>query len=210
MSSSRIDHQAGLLQLARAGNPSAMQDLFACYQHYLRLLARSNLSSKVKSRVTVSDVIQETFLHAIESFEQFRGASTDEFVAWIRSILASRIADAHEKHLHAARRDVRREVSMEAINASLSRSSFGLASIAHDHLQQSPGTIASQQEHAILVADAIGNLPPDYQQVIVMRHFDGRSFDQIAQELGRSSGAVRMLWLRAIQRMKRNLTEIRS
>ncbi|MDA8745833.1 sigma-70 family RNA polymerase sigma factor [Rubripirellula amarantea] len=210
MSPSSYDHRSGLLQLAREGNASAIEDLFACYQHYLRLLAHSGLSSKVKTRVTVSDVIQETFLHAFEAFEQFRGASTGEFVAWIRSILVSRIADAHEKHLHAARRDVRREVSIDTIQANLSRSSMGLETIARDHLQKSPGSIVSQQEHAILVADAIGELPVDYQQVIVMRHFDGLSFEDIAERMDRSSGAIRMVWLRAIQKMKQVLKETQS
>ncbi|MGB7327122.1 MAG: sigma-70 family RNA polymerase sigma factor [Rubripirellula sp.] len=210
MSSSSAQDRSGLLRLARAGNASAIEDLFACYQHYLRLLAHSGLSPKVNTRVTVSDVIQETFLHAFEAFEQFRGASTAEFVAWIRSILVSRIADAHEKHLQAARRDVRREVSIETINAGLSRSSVGLENIARDHLQASPGAIVSQQEHAIMVADAIGNLPADYQQVIVMRHFDGLSFDEIANRMQRSSGAVRMIWLRAIRKLKLTLNEMQS
>lgn len=210
MTPSTTEHRAGLLRLARAGDGVAMEDLFACYQHYLRLLAHSGLSAKVKSRVTVSDVIQETFLHAIEAFEQFRGESIGEFVAWLRSILVSRIADMHEKHLHAARRDVRREVSIETIALGLSQSSVRLETMARDHLQQSPGTIVSEQERAVLVADAIGRLPTDYQRVILLRHFDGHSFDDIAQQMGRSSGAVRMVWLRAIQRLKQTLRETQS
>ncbi|MCO8121147.1 sigma-70 family RNA polymerase sigma factor [Stieleria sp. TO1_6] len=207
MASFHSERRTRLLQLARAGNAGAIGDLFACYQHYLRLLAHNGLSLQIQTRVTVSDVIQETFLHAIEAFEQFRGASTSEFVAWIRAIMVSRIADAHERHLGAARRDVRREVSIETINDGLSRSSACLETMARDHLQRSPGTIVSDQERAVLVADAIAKLSDDYQRVIVMRHFDGLSFDQIGKQMQRSSGAVRMMWLRAIQRLKTLLRE---
>lgn len=210
MAPARVEHRTGLLRRACAGNTAAVEELFACYQHYLRLLAHTGLSPSVRTRVTVSDVIQETLLHAFESFGQFRGETIGEFVAWIRSILVSRIADAHEKHIAAARRDVRREVSIEAIGASISRSSFGLEQIARDHLQKSPGTLAWQSEQAVLVADAIGRLGSDQRQVIVMRHFDGMSFDQIAERMQRSPGAVRMLWLRAIQKLKDFVSEVSS
>lgn len=196
-----------LLAVARAGDSLAVQDLFTCYQHYLRLLAHAGLSPQVQARVTVSDVVQETFLHAYQAFGQFRGRTASEFVAWLRSILASRIADVHEKHLQARRRDVRREVSIETIAAGLSQSSAQLETIAVDHLGQSPGTVIDQQERAIMVADAIAELPTAYQQVLVLRHFEGLSFDEIGAQLDRSSGAVRMIWLRAIRKMKIQLKD---
>ena len=205
MSTIDADHRSQLLALARDGNSSAIEELFACYQHYLRFLAHRGLSDRVRARVTVSDVIQETFLHAFQAMAQFRGRSTTEFMGWLRSILASRIADAHQKHLTAARRDVRREVSIETINAGLEHSSIGLDAIARDLLQKSPGAILFEQERAFWVADAIGRLPADYQEVILLRHFDSLSFEEVARKMGRSSGAVRMVWLRAIQKMKQNL-----
>lgn len=195
----------GLLNIARTGNPDAMHDLLACYQHYLRLLAFSGLNPQVQARVTVSDVVQETLLHAYQAFGQFRGTTAGEFVNWLKAILASRIADVHEKHLDAQRRDVRREVSIETIAQQLTRSGDGLTAIAADLMVASPGTNLDQQEQAIRVADAIAELPLDYQQVLALRHFENQSFDEIADRMGRSSGAVRMVWLRAIRKMKLQL-----
>lgn len=207
MTNSEADHRTQLLGLARTGSPPAIEELFASYQHYLRILARNGLSRRVQTRVTISDVIQETFLHAFESFDRFRGRTTGEFVAWIRSILVSRIADAHEKHLATAKRDVRRETSLQTIDDDVSRSAVRLERIAVNHMQRSPGSIVSHQELSVVVADAIAALPKDYQTVIAMRHFDELPFDEIAAAMQRTSGAVRMVWLRAIQQMKRSLKE---
>lgn len=198
---------SNLLLVAKAGDELAMEELFTCYQHYLRLLAHGALNPRVQARVTISDVIQETFLHAYQAFDQFRGRTAGEFIAWMRTILASRIADVHEKHLLARRRDVRREVSIETIAAGLSRSSARLEMLAVDHAGQSPGSVIDQQERAILLAGAIAELPAAYQQVLVLRHFEGLSFDEIATKLDRSAGAVRMVWLRAIRKMKIQLKD---
>jgi RNA polymerase sigma-70 factor (ECF subfamily) len=52
---------------------------------------------------------------------------------------------------------------------------------------------------------AIAALPLDYKQVIVLRHLDGLEFSAIADRMNKSSGACRMLWLRAIERLKSDL-----
>ena len=191
-----------LIVSARAGNETAIAEMFQWYEQYLRLLARTTLAGEVKSRVSVSDVVQDTFMHAFAAFQQFRGSTTKELTAWLRSILASRIANVHEKHLLAARRDVRRELSLDAINNSLTKTSVGLESIIQDQLQKSPGTIVSERERLSVTSRAIEQLPSHYRQVILLRHFDGLSFDDIGKQLGRSSGAVRMMWLRSIQQMR--------
>ncbi|MEM6468582.1 MAG: sigma-70 family RNA polymerase sigma factor [Planctomycetota bacterium] len=208
MEASSGENHRTLLLLARSGDHSAADQLLSMYQNYLRVLARTGLSRQVQSRVTISDVIQDTLLHAFKAISKFRGASREEFVVWIRTILASRIANAHEKHLDAERRDIRREVSIEKINENLSHSNMGLESIAVDHLQRSPSSVVAEAEEALLIADAIGTLPEEYQRVIVARHFDGSSFEQIAEQLGRSAGAVRMIWLRAIRRMRRDMKDL--
>jgi RNA polymerase sigma-70 factor (ECF subfamily) len=52
------------------------------------------------------------------------------------------------------------------------------------------------------VADLLAQLPPDYREVVLLRNFQGLSFRSIALQLQRSEGAVRMLWLRALGRLR--------
>jgi RNA polymerase sigma-70 factor (ECF subfamily) len=56
-----------------------------------------------------------------------------------------------------------------------------------------------------MLANYLAKLPPDYRQVLVLRHCEGLAFKEVAERMGRSAGAVRMLWLRAISQIRENL-----
>ena len=58
--------------------------------------------------------------------------------------------------------------------------------------------------HMISRADWLENqrLPDDQRRVVELRHFDGRTHAEIADELGRSTAAVRMLWVRALRNLR--------
>jgi len=66
----------------------------------------------------------------------------------------------------------------------------------------SPSTPIQRQESLGQLIKAIDRLPPDYQQVIRLRHFQDLSFKEIAKRLDRNSGAVRMIWGRAITKLR--------
>ena len=52
------------------------------------------------------------------------------------------------------------------------------------------------------LADQLSHLPPHYRDVIVLRNLQGLSFEEVADRMERKPGAVRMLWLRAIEKFK--------
>ena len=64
-----------------------------------------------------------------------------------------------------------------------------------------PGSQASHREEVVLLADALERLPPDYREVIVLRNLQHLPFEEVAQRMGRKSGAVRMLWARALEKL---------
>ena len=152
-------------------------------------------------RVSPSDVVQESLLEAHRDFGNFRGRSANEFLAWLRQILVHNLAHTIDRHLFAEKRDVRREVAMEAVGASVERSAMGLLHVlAAD--SNSPSAVAMQQERMLALSDAVAALPNDYRDVIMMRHMEARSFKEIADRMQRSEGAVRMLWLRAMDQLR--------
>jgi len=57
------------------------------------------------------------------------------------------------------------------------------------------------------VADQLAQLPPDYREVIVLRNLEGLPFAQVAKRMGRTSGAVRILWLRALDHLRQMQTD---
>jgi RNA polymerase sigma-70 factor (ECF subfamily) len=71
----------------------------------------------------------------------------------------------------------------------------------------SPSERAVHRERAVLLADAIKSLPPDYAEVIILRHLEGLSPAQVAERMGRSLDSVRKLWVRGIARLREILAE---
>ena len=193
-----------LLVEAKEGRAESLGRLLQHYENYLRLLAVTHLDDQIRGRLSPSDVVQETMLDAHCDFEKFRGNSDREFFSWLRKILVNNLARAVEQHVLTAKRDVRREVSRIQINASLDRSTSRLAAMLADS-SPSPDSDLSTQEQLVQLANALTEIPSDYRDVIVWRHLEGVPFSVIADRMQRSSGATRMLWLRAIEQLRQKM-----
>lgn len=195
-----------LFASARAGSSSCLGRLLTLYSNYLRLLIAAQLDERLQARVSPSDIVQETFFEAHRDFHQFRGQTPGEFAAWLRRILVNNILRVVEQHLLAEKRDVRREVSLHEIGRRLEQSTARLESLLAEP-GDSPSGNAQRNEQELQLADALAELPKDYQQVILLRHIEGLPFDDVARRMERSSGAVRMLWLRALERLRKAFPE---
>jgi len=204
MTSSSSANAELLLSQALAGSREHFGRLLHVYRNYLKLLVMSQLERKLQARVSPSDVVQETFLEANRDFDKFRGTSSNEFCAWLRQILVNNLHRVVEQHVLAKKRDVRREISLEALASSLEQSTARLESILPDP-GASPSGNAQQFELEITLADKLAELPADYRQVIVLRHIEALPFDEVGRRMKRSAGAARMLWLRAIQTLRANM-----
>ena len=66
----------------------------------------------------------------------------------------------------------------------------------------SPSEPLQKRERAVALADQLARLPSQYRDVIVLRNLQGLSFEEVADRMDRKPGAVRMLWLRAIEKFK--------
>jgi RNA polymerase sigma-70 factor (ECF subfamily) len=192
------------LRLARAGSGPALGPLLELYRNYLSLLARLQIGRRLQGKVDASDLVQETFLRAHRDFAQFRGNTEEELLSWLRQILSARLSDLIRHYLGAKRRDVRleRELGIELDNSS--RVLDGGFVAPHS----SPSQQAARREQAVLLADALGRLPEDYREVIILRQMEGLSFPEVAGRMGKTVKSVEKLWMRALARLRRVLGDV--
>jgi RNA polymerase sigma-70 factor (ECF subfamily) len=172
------------------------------FRPYLALLARLEVSPRLRDRVDLSGVVQQTLLEAHQGLGQRpRGARTDsETIAWLRSILSHNLTDVLRK-LTAQRRDVRQEFSLDAaLDQSASRLEQWLAAE-----QSSPSQHAVRQEELLRMAEALAALPVAQRRAIELHHLQGWSLAEIAADLGSTKPAVAGLLHRGLKTMRQCL-----
>jgi RNA polymerase sigma-70 factor (ECF subfamily) len=187
-----------LIEEARRQAPGALDRLLESYRNYLRLLARTGIDASLRGKADPSDLVQETLLKAHQHFDQFQGGTEAELVGWLRQILARNLADLSRRFRSAGARTVRREQSLDDLNGSASRAVLQLVS-PNGH---SPSQSAQRRELSLVLADALAELTPDNREVLVLRTLEGRDWEEVARAMGRSTGAVRLLWARALQKLR--------
>lgn len=184
-----------VLQRARAGDAGELDRLFAACRNYLCVLAQSHIVGRLKAKADASDLVQQTLLEAYRDFAQFRGGSEQEWLAWLRQILAHNAAQFVRHYRGTDKRQVCLEVALQP----------GSGNVTPGWQPPDPGESPSQQllrkERELLIADALVQLPSDYREVIELRNLQRLPFEDVAERMGRSRPAVQMLWMRALQKL---------
>jgi RNA polymerase sigma-70 factor (ECF subfamily) len=190
-----------LLHQAKAGDDPALGRLLELYRAYLSVLARVQIGRRLQGKVDASDLVQEAFLGAYRDFAQFRGTTENEFLGWLRQILASLLANLVRHYQGTQRRDVRLERQL-AIELEQSSQALDRGLVAP---QSSPSQQAMCREQSVLLAEALGRLPDEWRELLILRHLEGVSFPEVARRLGRSVDSAKKLWPRALASLRQLL-----
>ena len=189
-----------LIDGARQGDAECRDRLFALCRSYLGFVARSQVETWLRRKVDASDLVQETMLEACRDFDRFEGRTEQEWLAWLRKILAHNAADFVRRYRGTAKRAAGREVPFR--DPADSRAP-GAPEPAGP--QATPSQEFLQLDTELRVTAALGQLPPDYQEVMILRNLQRLSFQEVAQRMNRSRPAVQMLWMRAIRKLQSEL-----
>ncbi|MCY2962921.1 MAG: sigma-70 family RNA polymerase sigma factor [Planctomycetota bacterium] len=167
------------------------------FREYLCLLARTRLRSGRQPQVEASDVVQQTLLEAYREKDQFRGTTDAELAAWLKQILLRNLADAI-RATHRAKRDVRRERSLEAeIDASFSQTENWLAAN-----QSTPSQHAGRVDELLKLAERLSQLPDGQREAVTLHHLQGCSLAEVANHLQRTESAVAGLLHRGLEKLR--------
>jgi RNA polymerase sigma-70 factor (ECF subfamily) len=194
----RSEHASELIRAAQGGSADALGRLLEACRAYLLLIANEGLDPDLQAKGGASDLIQDTFLEAQHGFAQFQGRTQRELLNWLRGILRHNLADFRRRFRDRAAR----QTGLEQPLAAPEHAALVQQLIADT---SRPEEKAASAEEAAAVRLALARLPEDYRRVISLRHEQGRAFADIALDMDRSAEAVRKLWFRAIERLRKEL-----
>lgn len=191
---------ADWLAAARRGDVAARDRLFDACRSYVDLAARYHLQRRLRAKVDASDIVQQSLLEAHRGFDRFTGTTAGEWLAWLKRIVAHNAFDEAKRWRGTAKRDAGREVAMHG---------HGNES-GHVHPdpvsdEPSPSQHVIRFEQDMLVTAALARLPEDHRDVLLLRNLERLPFEEVAKRMGRSAGACRMLWMRAIAGLREHL-----
>jgi RNA polymerase sigma-70 factor (ECF subfamily) len=199
------DDTQQLLDDARGGDDQAVNQLLDRHRDALRRMVQMRLDRKIQRRVDVSDVVQDVLVEANRRLSAYLENPVMPFHLWLRQIARDRIIDAHRRHRASARRSVDREQPLAA-PAGFDRSTMNLMVQVCD-AELTPAAAATQQEMTRRVEEAVGRLGEQDAEIIIMRHYEQLSNQEVSQALGLTEPAASMRYLRAVRRLREMLMQ---
>jgi RNA polymerase sigma-70 factor (ECF subfamily) len=177
-----------------------LSDALERYRAYLGLLARLQIDPRLRGRIDLSGVVQQTLFEAHQVLREDDGHSPEQRLAWLRKCLANNLTDELRK-LKTEMRDVGRERSLEA---ALQNSSVRLQAliVASD---PSPSAHMAHEEEAVRLSSALATLPEAQREALVLQHWHGWKIAEIAEHLGRTRTAVAGLLKRGLAKLREEL-----
>jgi RNA polymerase sigma-70 factor (ECF subfamily) len=194
-----------LIDRAISGDDDAVNALLQRHRSALVRLVALRLDRGVQRRVDASDVVQDVLLEANRRLADYLRDRKLPFHLWLRQIAQDRMIDAHRRHRGAARRSVDREQSLSA-SYDVDESAPDLAALLRDR-ELTPAAAATARELNQRFEAAIARLEEADREVILMRHFEQLSNQEVAQLLTISEPAAGMRYLRAMRRLRAMLDE---
>jgi RNA polymerase sigma-70 factor (ECF subfamily) len=185
---------ADVVVLAQQGREAAFRELIRRYERPLFSL----VYRMVRDRETAEELAQDTFVKALNNIDRY--SPEFKLSSWLFKIANNLAID----HLRKARLPT---VSLSgspdaATAAEVEATSFEVAANT-----PSPLEALEARELGSSIERAIGRLRPEYRSCILMRHVEGRSYEEIATTLDLPLGTVKTYIHRARNELRKALGE---
>ncbi len=197
-----------LLQQVKDGKNEAVEQLLKRFRDPLRRAIELRMDPVLARRVDASDVVQDVLIEANQRLNEYLSAPGMPFHLWLRHLAQDRIIDTYRRHRLAQRRSIDREQPIER-PAWNDESSIQLVAQLVDH-EVTPASAAIQDELRRRLSQAVYELNDDDRDIILMRHHEQLSNQDVAQLLNLTEAAASMRYLRALRKLRSILVPDRS
>jgi RNA polymerase sigma-70 factor (ECF subfamily) len=191
-----VEETGDLLRRARDGDSLAFEELFGRHRAALHRVVARRLGRSLGARIDPSDVVQEAQVEALERQDEYSGRRPMPFRIWLFRTAIQRVAKLR-RHASAARRNLGRERSLAIAGGSISGPLDRLAAAGPTPSQQAAARDVASRLHAVLERLA----EPD-RAILVMRTFEGLSYEEAGARLEVEPAAARKRYGRALLRFR--------
>jgi RNA polymerase sigma-70 factor, ECF subfamily len=192
----RLSDQEVVL-MARAGREAAYRELIRRYERPIFAL----LFRMVRDRELAEDLSQETFVKALNAIESYRPEF--KFSSWIFKIANNAAID------HLRRRELD-TLSLDGSPHAETPEAMQATALQIGARQESPLDAVEAKELGGAIEAAIGRLRPEYRSCILLRHVEGRAYEEIAEMLDLPLGTVKTYIHRARNELRQALAHLRE
>jgi RNA polymerase sigma-70 factor (ECF subfamily) len=192
-----------LIERIRGGDADALAEYIDQRRPQLLAFIERNLSDAMRRKVEAEDLLQEVSVDCVRSLGDMDLSEREPF-GWLCQVAERRIIDAHRKHFGTQKRDAAREVPLGTpggVTGQAAVIDLLVASIT------SPSKAFSRDQKELRMLAAIDTLAQENQEAIRMRYVEGLPTKVIAERLGKSDAAVRVMLTRTIQKLQLLLVE---
>lgn len=184
-----------LVEAIKKGDADSLIQYLEIRRGDLLSVILSKMGPALQKKVEAEDIYQEICANAVRSCDQVRFTDAGPF-NWFCELADRRIVDEQRKFA-AQKRDSSRE---RAIHAQ-GNNEIGLVNLLVASIT-SPSRAFSRQQKEFHLLEALDQLPDIQKRVLDLRYSEGKSSKQIAEAIGKSDGATRVLITRALQKLK--------
>jgi RNA polymerase sigma-70 factor (ECF subfamily) len=186
-----------VVALARSGSEAAYRELLRRYERPIFSL----VFRMVRDRELAEDLAQETFVKALNALDSYRPEF--KFSSWIFKIANNAAID------HLRRRELD-TLSLEGSPHASTPDAIEATALQIGARQESPLDTVEAKELGKQIETAIGKLRPEYRACILLRHVDGRPYEEIAEILGLPLGTVKTYIHRARNELRVALAHLKE
>ncbi len=183
--------------LARGGREAAYRELVRRYERPVFAL----LYRMVRDRELAEDLAQETFVKALNAIESYRPEF--KFSSWIFKIANNAAID------HLRRRELD-TLSLDGSPHAETPEAMQATALQIGARQESPLDAVEARELGGAIEAAIGRLRPEYRSCILLRHVEGRAYEEIAEILDLPLGTVKTYIHRARNELRLALAHLKE
>jgi RNA polymerase sigma-70 factor (ECF subfamily) len=182
---------------ARSGQEAAYRELIRRYERPIFAL----LFRMVRDRELAEDLAQETFVKALNAIDSYRPEF--KFSSWIFKIANNAAID------HLRRRELD-TLSLDGSPHAETPEAMQATALQIGARQESPLDTVEAKELGSAIEAAIGTLRPEYRSCILLRHVEGRAYEEIAEILNLPLGTVKTYIHRARNELRQSLAHLKE